>query len=302
MNRRGPAAVGAVALVLAIGLVAWQSGHPTAPAATDAQGRQPTRVEPPRGASSPSPVPATASPPRPRAPAAVHMPFDPTAAWAFTSPPLRPGEVEFCGLGTAAAESPAARALEQQARAQTEQAGERLFAVMLRSADPRTRAAAQMARDERDALADAARLTADPTVYAMATQACNRGGTQPRSASCGALSAQQMARIDPDNVIPWLHVAGEAVQRKDAGGAAEALYRASLANTSRVREFAFADLALSALPADWPALDAMRASAKVLEIHASLALPAYLRRSSTARRTEWPTRTCSRPAIAWRAC
>ena len=108
--------------------------------------------------------------------------------------------------------------------------------------------------------------------------------------------------MDPDNVIPWLHVAGEAVQRKDAGGAAEALYRASLANTSRVREFAFADLALSALPADWPALDAMRASAKVLEIHASLALPAYLRRSSTARRTEWPTRTCSRPAIAWRAC
>jgi hypothetical protein len=84
-----------------------------------------------------------------------------------------------------------------------------------------------------------------------------------------------MARLDPDNVVPWLHMAYAAQQRNDTGGVAEAVYRASLAGQSRVREFAFADLALSALPADWTARDAMLASARVLQLHAALALPAY---------------------------
>ena len=76
--------------------------------------------------------------------------------------------------------------------------------------------------------------------------------------------------------MPWLQVAGEALQRKDMAGVAEAVYRAALASTSRSREFAFTDVALSALPTDWPARDAMLASARVLEIHASLALPRYI--------------------------
>jgi len=85
-----------------------------------------------------------------------------------------------------------------------------------------------------------------------------------------------MARLDPGNVVPWLFVSVEAMQRNDATGAAEAVYRASLATESRLREFVFANLALSALPVDWPPREAMLASAQVLQIHAALTLPSYL--------------------------
>jgi hypothetical protein len=204
------------------------------------------------------------------------MPFDPTATWPADGEPPRPGETAFCGIGQAPAGSAAAKALEAQAAQRVGDAAARLFTLMAQRAEPRMRAAAQLALDQREALADTARLTQDSTIYAMAMQACGRGGSTPATPNCATLSAHQMARLDPGNVVPWLHVAAEALQRKDAGGVAEATYRASLATTSRVREFAFADLALSALPADWPPAEAMLAGTRVLEIHASLALPSYL--------------------------
>jgi hypothetical protein len=203
-------------------------------------------------------------------------PFDPTARWAqFTGSP-GPGEVAYCGFGVAAKDSPTAKALARQAAAHTEAAADRLFASMRASPDPRARAAAQLALNDRDALADTARLTSDPTVYALALQACDRGATDARTANCSFLTAAQMARLDPHNVVPWLRVATEALSRGDLGGVAEATYRASLARESRLREYAFAELALTAIPPDWPPRDVMLASAKVLEIHASLALPSYL--------------------------
>jgi len=203
-------------------------------------------------------------------------PFDPTARWAqFTGSP-GPGEVAYCGFGVAAKDSPTAKALARQAAAHTEAAADRLFASMRASPDPRARAAAQLALNDRDALADTARLTSDPTVYALALQACDRGATDARTANCSFLTAAQMARLDPHNVVPWLYVATEALSRGDLGGVAEATYRASLARESRLREYAFAELALTAIPPDWPPRDVMLASAKVLEIHALLDLPSYL--------------------------
>jgi hypothetical protein len=201
---------------------------------------------------------------------------DPTARWDQLSGSPGPGEVAFCGFGVAAKDSPMAKALAQQAAEHTQATAERLFAAMRASPDPRVRAAAQLALDDKDALADTARLTSDPTVYAMALQACDRGATDARTASCSFLTARQMARLDPHNVVPWLRVATEALSRGDLGGVAEATYRASLARESRLREYAFAELALTAIPPDWPPRDVMLASAKVLEIHASLALPGYL--------------------------
>jgi hypothetical protein len=276
MKRRAPAATGALVLVLVIASVAWKAAQPPEPAVTitttPAIRLAPLASMPSRGVA-PSPAPPAAT----TVPAPVRTAVDPTAAWAMLrSPPASAGEVEFCGIGRAPADTPEAKALAQHAAGAAQNAAQRLFALMDRSADPRTRAAARLARDERDALALAARQGTDPAVYAMAMQACLRGGPAPTSAACAALSAEQMARLDPENVVPWLHVAVQAAQRQDAQGVAEAVYRASLAHLSRQHEFAFADLALSALPPDWSARDAMLASAKVLEIHASLALPSYL--------------------------
>ena len=274
MSTRGPALAGALVLLAVVGWVVRQAGQ------QPSLGLGPTLHEgkTSQAHASIAPVPtssaraASTSLARQDARAAI----DPTAHWPFKSAPLQANEVEYCGFGTAAAESPAAQALAQQAGQGIGAAADRLFALMATSTDARTRAAAQLAHDERDALATTARQSGDPTVYAMALQACQRGGSDARSAQCETLSAGQQARLDPNNAVPWLQVAGEALQRKDMAGVAEAVYRAALASTSRSREFAFTDVALSALPTDWPARDAMLASARVLEIHASLALPRYI--------------------------
>jgi hypothetical protein len=276
MKQRPPAIAGALVLVLVIAVVGWQASRP--PAQTVATAEAPSML-PMAAASVPSGNATTGRlpPVATGAPAPARVAIDPTAAWsALRSPPVRAGEVEYCGIGHAPADTPEAKALAQQAADAAQSAAQRLFALMDRSADPRTRAAALLARDERDTLALAARQGSDPAVYAIAMQACLRGGPAPTSPPCAALSAEQMARLDPDNVVPWLHVAVQATQRQDTQGVAEAVYRASLAHVSRQHEFAFADLALSALPPDWPPRDAMLASAKVLEIHASLTLPSYI--------------------------
>ena len=277
MSRRGEAIIGAALLALCIGFAAWQAVAEIA--ASPSRANAPRRTE--RVIASAAPIVSASSiasarkalAPRPTGEPAA---FDPTANWPIDDTPLRAGDVEFCGAGRATADSPAARAFGQQAREQAERAAERLFAVMARSPDLRTRAAAQLARDESTALADAARSTQDPAIYAMALQACGRSGTPARSGHCAALSAQQMARLDPDNAMPWLQAATESLQRNDAGGVAEAVHRASLARASRLHEFQFTDLALSALPADWPPRESMLAAIKLLEIHAALSLPSYL--------------------------
>jgi len=276
MKRRAPAVAGALVLVLVIAVVGWQAAQPPMSAVT-ITAAPPMPPTPATSVPSRNATPGRLPPMPATAPAPARAAIDPTAAWAALRSPLaRTGEVEFCGIGRALADTPEAKAMAQQAAEAVQSAAQRLFALMEGSADPRTRAAARLARDERDALALAARQGNDPAVYAMAMQACLRGGPAPVSAACAALSAEQMARLDPDNAVPWLHMATQAAQRQDAQGVAEAVYRASLAHLSRQHEFAFADLALSALPSDWPARDAMLASAKVLEIHASLALPSYI--------------------------
>jgi hypothetical protein len=276
MKRRAPAVAGALVIVLMIAVVGWQASQPAMPTVTMTSAppdRSAPVVSVPSRGVAPEPLPPAATAVSVPVPAAI----DPTAAWAtLRSPPARSGEVDFCGIGRALVDTPEAKAMAQQASDTAQNAAQRLFASMDRSVDPRTRAAARLARDERDALALTARQGSDPAVYAMAMQACLRGGPAPASPACAALSSEQMARLDPDNVVPWLHMAVQAAQRQDAQGVAEAVYRASLAHVSRQHEFAFADLALSALPPDWPARDAMLASAKVLEIHASLALPSYI--------------------------
>jgi hypothetical protein len=68
----------------------------------------------------------------------------------------------------------------------------------------------------------------DPTVYAMALDAC-LGATV---AECALLSHAQWARLDPDNVQPWLALAAEARQQHDGESEAEAMRQASRARRS----------------------------------------------------------------------
>lgn len=181
---------------------------------------------------------------------------------------------EVCGLGSAPPGSAEAASLARLATARDAEAAARLFALMARSQDPATRAAAQLGSDQRGELAMTAQHTQDPIVYALAQQACSRQGVRPEA--CGQLSPLRMAALDSLNVVPWLWVAEEANRVGNAQGVVEATYRASLAKESRLREYAFTQLALSSIPDDWPTWDAVFASAYVLQVHAELRLPSYL--------------------------
>lgn len=78
-------------------------------------------------------------------------------------------------------------------------------------------------------MADIATHTQDPAVYALALSKCTDIRTAFRPASCMGVTALGWARMQPNNLIPWLYALQDAQERKDSSGAAEALYRASIA-------------------------------------------------------------------------
>ena len=57
-----------------------------------------------------------------------------------------------------------------------------------------------------------AETTNDPDVYAMAFHQCQK----KKAEGCSNVTAEQWAKLDPDNAVPWLAIAGGAIQRKDA--------------------------------------------------------------------------------------
>lgn len=85
--------------------------------------------------------------------------------------------------------------------------------------------------DPRDRLARLALGTRDPEVYALAYGLCSTHGRDDVNSTCRMLSAQQWARLDPGNGVPWLAVSEEAKLRGDRAAAAEALYRVSIATS-----------------------------------------------------------------------
>lgn len=271
--------IGSLLLVVVLGLVAVEfSAGPGASQVPEHQQRQSSDTGMARPALPGALV--TALPPPPAALAslatlqrAAQAPGHSTPGHGIDAQPAE-AEGEVCGIGQAPPRSPEATTLAKEADARSGEAAARLFALMANSADPAVRAAGQLGTDQREALAMSARRSSNATVYAFAMQACSRMGVRP--AACAQLSSHRMAELDPLNVVPWLWVAEEASTSGNEQGVVEAVYRASLATESRLREFAFADLALSAIPADWPTRDAVLASAKVLRIHADLLLPSYL--------------------------
>jgi hypothetical protein len=71
----------------------------------------------------------------------------------------------------------------------------------------------------------------DANVYAAALYACEaaKGGT------CGLLSYERFATLDPDNAVAWLMVASAAEKRKDEPASVAALQRASSAKNFDTR-------------------------------------------------------------------
>jgi len=99
-------------------------------------------------------------------------------------------------------------------------------------------------------LARTARDGKDPLVYAMAMQACRPSLADASMPACDQLSAEQWARLDPDNGIAWMKMLEEAMARSDLGTASEALHRLSQARRIESPGLALTQLVLRHLPAD----------------------------------------------------
>ena len=122
----------------------------------------------------------------------------------------------------------------------------------------------------RDALASMALTTRSPKVYALAMNACQK---HRKEGVCLQLSPEQWARLDPDNAVPWLHVAADAGDRREAPTAAEAFFRVSRAARSDAHWGAMVGLVLAKLPTDSPILDKVALASEVLAVEAAAPMP-----------------------------
>jgi hypothetical protein len=226
-------------------------------------------------------------------------------AAAAASVPLAPGETEICGLGRVKADDAGQPKDMAPIRLVAQRARERLLPALANSADEPARAAGLLLQsagrprpaDEscdsadcpprdapinnpgahlrtdlvaRDALASMALNTRSPQVYAFAMAACQG---HRKDGVCLQLSPEQWARLDPDNAVPWLHVAADARDRRDASATAEALFRVSRVSRSDAHWGGLTSLVLARLPADLPILDKVALASEVLALESALPPP-----------------------------
>jgi len=97
-----------------------------------------------------------------------------------------------------------------------------------------------------DQLARMAAMSGDPQVYAFAYEACSPDGLNfhVREGSCQLISADQWARLSPNDAEPWLQLASQALARADMDATTSALARAAQAQAIGIH--AGAPLALAA--------------------------------------------------------
>ena len=88
----------------------------------------------------------------------------------------------------------------------------------------------------RNLLAREATATRDPRVYALAFRNCL--AKTGADGACTMLTAEQWARLDPGNAMPWLYALDAAVSRHDTAARDEAIYQISVARRIEDRMFA----------------------------------------------------------------
>jgi hypothetical protein len=132
------------------------------------------------------------------------------------------------------------------------------------------------AREGLDALARDAADSADPAVYAMALQACGSFGPDHASeGNCQLINLQRWAQIDPDNVVPWTDLVSDAMARNQPDAASEALYRASVAGTSRMYGDTLLAIAEPALASGLTPTERRQMAWQILGLQAVWQLPSY---------------------------
>jgi hypothetical protein len=149
--------------------------------------------------------------------------------------------VQVCGYGPVTLPPDDPDPFQQIAPKVRTAALENVRAEMMRSHDSRTRAAALLialrsaggnVRQLADTLAREATASRDPAVYAMALEGCRGFASDDDGGACRLLSRAQWARLDPDNVLPWLELGAEAHERGEPKRESAAMRRAARARRS----------------------------------------------------------------------
>jgi hypothetical protein len=151
--------------------------------------------------------------------------------------------LEFCGLGKVTVDADDQLAAYRYLEGETHEAAQQWLSALLKSDDTRARAAglilegkigqenltgSPMQEQSRDELVALAVGAGDPALYAMALATCGAYST-PLGGACQQLSPAEWARLDPDNAMPWMVLAGKAQARNDAKAASDYFGRAARA-------------------------------------------------------------------------
>jgi hypothetical protein len=154
------------------------------------------------------------------------------------------GTVEICGYGQVQIDKNDSIAIFQQVVALTKGAGTRWLSALQNSGDLRARVAGLLlegkvtggdslhpvAEQTRNEVVQLAAGAGDPAVYAMALSMCGTSAVTDADSACRQLSLQGWARMDPDNAVPWLLLAGKARASHDSATEADAFSHAATAH------------------------------------------------------------------------
>ena len=132
-----------------------------------------------------------------------------------------------------------------------------------------------IADQTRDALVQLAVGARDPAIYAMAVYACNTYSDPAPAGSCQEITLNTWARLDPDNAVPWLLLAGQARAKNDVTTEATAFGQAAKAHMSDAYNYSLYAYSESELPGDVTPLERWYLAIELLGIEAATASVHY---------------------------
>jgi hypothetical protein len=198
-------------------------------------------------------------------------------------------KLEICGFGKVPLDTTDSFAVYKYLGAKTKKAAESWLSALLNSGDYRARAAGlflegkitgglalrSIAEPTRDALVQLAVGAGDPAIYSLAVYACRDRLDDPADSACRQISLSGWARMDPDNAVPWLLLAGKAREGQNVAAEADAFNRAARANRIDAYSNSLYAFAEPELPKDTTPLERWYFATEVIGIEAATGLPHY---------------------------
>jgi hypothetical protein len=197
--------------------------------------------------------------------------------------------VEVCGYGQVPIDKGDTNAIFQLVGALTKDAGSRWLSALQNSDILRARVAGlilegtitggnslrPVTEQTRNDVVQLAEGTDDPAVYAMALSMCDARTNADTYSACHQISSQQWTRLDPDNAVPWLLLAGEAKTRHDSAAEANAFSHAARAHKVESYSDSVFTFAEPQLPQDVTPLERSYLASEVIGVESAIGAPQY---------------------------